>query len=121
VRPKGELQISFSGKRGICLNLSHKCPLYPRKRSVLVGEGILTCGLGYSLRLPIPLVIGNSGHVQISLPKGPSDMALSLEVFTPATILENQEVKISAHSCGAAMDLHHFPFRIMKKTDKERT
>jgi len=39
---------------------------------MLVGEGILTRGLEYSLRLPIPFIIGNSGQVQISLSKGPS-------------------------------------------------
>jgi hypothetical protein len=75
---KGTLQRSVLGNRVICLNRSHKCPLHPRKRGMLVGEGILTCGLGYSLRLPIPFISGNSGQVQISLPKGPCDIAFVL-------------------------------------------
>lgn len=75
---KGTLQRSVLGNRVICLNRSHKCPLHPRKRGMLVGEGILTCGLGYSLRLPIPFISGNSSQVQISLPKGPCDIAFVL-------------------------------------------
>jgi hypothetical protein len=71
IRLKGTLQRSVSGNRVICLNRSHKCPLHPRKRGMLVGEGILTCGLEYSLRLPIPFINGNSGQVQISHFKGP--------------------------------------------------
>ena len=75
MRLKGALQRSVLGNRVICLNRSHKCPLHPRKRGMLVGEGILTCGLRYSLRLPIPFIIGNSGHVQISLSKEPFNRA----------------------------------------------
>lgn len=75
IRLKGTLQRPVLGNRVICLNRSHKCPLHPRKRGMLVGEGILTCGLEYSLRLPIPVIIGNSGQVQISLSKGPFDAA----------------------------------------------
>jgi hypothetical protein len=75
---KGTLQRSVLGNRVICLNRSHKCPLHPRKRGMLVGEGILTCGMGYSLRLPIPFISGNSGQVQISLPKGPCDISFVL-------------------------------------------
>ena len=36
----------------------NKHPLYPRKRGILVGEGILAHGPGYSLRLPISLILG---------------------------------------------------------------
>lgn len=78
MRLKGALQRSALGNRVICLNSSHKCPLHPRKRGMLVGEGILTCGLEYSLRLPIPVINGNSGQVQISLSKGPCDMVFVL-------------------------------------------
>ena len=47
-----------------------------------MGEGILTYGLDYSLRLPISIIIGNSGQVQISLSKGLGEVVLSLKDFT---------------------------------------
>jgi hypothetical protein len=78
MRLNGTLQRSVLGNRVICLKRSHKCPLHPRKRGLLVGEGILTYGLKYFLRLPIPLIIGNGGQVQISFSKGPFDMNLIL-------------------------------------------
>jgi hypothetical protein len=41
---------------------------------MLMEEGILTRGLDYSLRLPIPVMVGNSGYVQISLSKEACDL-----------------------------------------------
>ena len=106
-----ESQRSVLGKLGICLIHSHKCPLHPRKRELLMGEGVLTCGLDYSLRLPISGNHGNSGQVQISLFKGSCGVAVSLEDGTPMNDNGASGVKIAAHSCGAVMVLHHFPFR----------
>jgi len=67
---KRKAEVLFLGQARHLFKASSQMPALPSKARWVGREGILTCGLGYSLRLPVPLSLGNSGIVQISLFKG---------------------------------------------------
>jgi hypothetical protein len=111
LRLRGELSEALSGKRGICSNNSHKRPLYPRKRGMSMGGRYPDSRLGllsapsHSLNhweqwlradFPLQRIIRHCRNALETLP------------FLVVTVY--RRVKISAHSCGAVMDFHHFPF-----------
>jgi hypothetical protein len=77
----------------ICMYRLHKCSLYPRKHSILTGEGILACGHGYSPRLPTPWNLWAVANCGFPTSKADSVNRFSFEVFFPVFLGVNIQEK----------------------------